>query len=152
MSSQLGDFHKWDIVYPLRYPESILCTSCSRYFSISHSQACSHCKVANNVSNIIVKVRPMILWIDKSAWYKSMCFGIPLSTTQYYSDKYNHGILIDDCIFENPNFSKPHRAVISQATRADGNAFQSTSRIGCINNRMVQDEIEKKLLEWVFGY
>ena len=143
-------FSKWDIVYPLRYPEAVQCTSCGEYFTISHKQKCSHCGIENNVSGIIAKIRPMILWIDQLNWYNSMTFGIPLSTTKYYTDSFNQAIAISDCVFWNKLFEKPMRAILCQATRADGNVLQAKHRIGQVADRVVRRNIEDKLFKWLF--
>jgi hypothetical protein len=144
-------FQKWDIVYPLRYPESVQCTYCGNHFTINEKQECLHCKKINNVSNIIAKVRPMILWIGQTGWYRSMTFGIPLSTTNYYSDRLNHAIAISNCMFIDKSYEKPMRAVLCQATRADGCVIETKHLVGKITDNVVKQQIEDKLFNWLFS-
>lgn len=144
-------FCRWDIVYPSRYPESILCRKCKNHFTIRNIQECSHCREPNNVSNIIVKIRPLILWVNQDKWFNSMAFGIPLSTSGFYSDTFNHAIKIEDCTFFQKDKEKPMRALIFQATRVDGNVLHSKTLIGKLSSSKVKSEIENKLLEWIFG-
>ena len=143
-------FSRWDIVYPLRYPESVQCKFCGRPYTINPKQACTYCHGENNVSNIIAKVRPMILWISQKGWYKSMTFGIPLSTTGFYSDNNNQEIKISDCLFLDKGFEKPMRAVLCQATRADGNVIQTKHVIGKITDEVLKKTIEDKLFAWLW--
>lgn len=147
----MSTFSKWDIVYVSRYPESIKCSACNNHYTINPNQECSHCKHVNNVTNLIAKVRPMILWIDKSNWYKSMTFGIPLSTSDFHSDKWNHAINISDCLFFDSKYEKPMRAVICQATRADGNVVSDRTLVGKITDQVTRLKIENKLLDWLFA-
>ncbi len=149
-SSMTTAFAKWDIVYPLRYPEAILCSSCHNYFTINPQQECLHCHTFNHVSNIIAKVRPMILWIDKSKWYSSMTFGIPLSTSRFFTDNHNEAISIAHCVFLDKKYEKPMRAVLSQATRADGNVLLAKHKVGQVTDLAIRANIENKLLNWLF--
>lgn len=144
-------FSKWDIVYPLRYPEAIQCSSCGNYLTINSQQECSYCHKKNNVSNIIAKIRPMILWIDQSNWYKSMAFGIPLSTTGYFTDSHNQAIKLSDCIFFEKRYEKPMRAILCQATRADGCVIERKHLVGKLTNQVIRNNIENKLFTWLFG-
>ena len=146
------NFNKWDIVYPLRYPESIYCEHCRNYFSIPYNQRCSHCNTNHNVSNIIDKVRPAILWVDKTRWFKNMTFGIPISS-QLYTDNFNEFVAMDQINFITTNLQliKPFRAVIYQATRIDGSAINEFSLIGKIVDKTIQNKINIKLLEWLFN-
>ncbi len=102
----------------------------------------------------MAKVRPMILWINQTGWYQSMTFGIPLSTTigkyQYVSDNLNQIIDISDCVFFDKAYEKPMRAVICQATRADGNVIQSKHFIGKVTDEALKKQIEDKLFAWLF--
>lgn len=147
------DFKKWDIIYTSRFPETIDChnASCGSSFFISKYN-CPNCNQENNVSNIIAKVRPIILWIDKIHWFKSMTFGIPLSASKMYDDRYNQIILLSDYTFvhSNNNYHKPMRAVVHQATRFDGNVFRGDMLVGKINNTVIQKKIEDKLLDWLW--
>lgn len=146
-------FNKWDIIYTSRFPESVKCRNkhCGTYFNISHYY-CPKCNCKNRVSNIIAKIRPILLWIDQSNWFQSMTFGIPLSA-KIYEDKYSHPILLNDYVFLHSDaiYHKPMRAVIHQATRVDGNVFRNDMLIGKINNSVVQYNIENKLFEWIWG-
>lgn len=147
------DFKKWDIIYTSRFPESIKChnTTCGNSFLISEYN-CPHCKTPNNISSIIGKIRPILLWIDQSNWFESMTFGIPLSSVKIYENKYNFPVLLTDYVFlhSNGSYNKPMRAVIHQATRIDGNVFRDDMLIGKVNNVVVQQNIENKLFNWLW--
>lgn len=146
-------FKKWDIVYISRFPETIQCSNlkCCRHFSIV-DQNCPHCNSKNNVSSVIGKPRPIILWLDKIFWSQSMAFGIPLSKTNMYSDKFNQIIKLPEYQFTHNdlNYKIPMRAVICQSTRIDGNVLQKGSIIGRITDSVLQKNIENKLLNWIF--
>lgn len=143
-------FSKWDIVYISRFPETIKC-SCRRYFSIL-SYPCPHCGINNNVSNIMAKTRPILLWIAQARWHESMAFAIPLSSSNLINNIYNQIIYLPDYAFlhSDPNYKRPMRAVIHQATRIDGNVLNTNRLIGKIVNLTLQSEIENKLLNWLF--
>jgi hypothetical protein len=147
------EFKKWDIIYTSRFPESIKChnSSCGNSFLIS-DYSCPHCSSKNNVSNVIAKIRPVLLWIDQSNWYESMTFGIPLSSGRIFENKYNYPVLLTDYTFLHSDgiYNKPMRAVIHQATRIDGNVFRNNMLIGRINNAVVQQNIENRLLDWLW--
>lgn len=147
-------FRKWDIIYTSRFPESVQCRNrnCGRHFTISE-YSCPHCGCRNYVSNIIGKIRPILLWLDKSKWFESMAFAIPLSCGRIYENDYNQPISLNDYVFlhSNQNRHRPMRAIIHQATRVDGNVLSLNKKIGRITNAVVQQKIENKLLEWIFG-
>jgi hypothetical protein len=114
---------------------------------------CECCGGENSISNIISKIRPILLWLDQGDWYNSMSFAIPLSTTNpSLNNKYAHPILLSDFTFfhNNKSYQRPMRAVIHQATRVDGNVLNSDKLIGKLNNSMAQQYIENKLLDWIF--
>lgn len=148
------NYQRWDIIYPSRYPESVKCTGCNNYFSIPSNQNCPSCNSIENVSNIIDKPRPCVLWIDKARWFDNMTFAIPLSSnpSRLYSNKFNVLVRTDQATFfkGKENYIKPFRAVIFQATRIDGSSFNEHKLIGRITNIFIQEEIEIKLIEWLF--
>lgn len=80
-----------------------------------------------------------------------MTFGIPLSSTRYYSDGHNEAIAIDHCLFFDKKYEKPMRAILSQATRADGNVLIAKHKVGQITDMTIKINIENKLLNWLFG-
>lgn len=148
-------FSKWDIIYTSKFPESIQCKNpiCKKYITVSDT-FCPHCQGANNISNIISKIRPVILWIDQVDWYQSMAFAIPLSATNPYTqDLYNEPILLTHYSFlhTDSQYKKPMRAVIHQSTRIDGNVLDKTKIIGKITDTVVQGKIENKMLKWIFN-
>lgn len=146
-------FKKWDIVFSTRFPETIQCTNfkCRRNFSIAKHQ-CDYCKTENNVSSIVAKPRPIIVWLDQRLWHKSMAFGIPLSLTNIIEDPYNHMVLLQHYLFSHTDktYNQPMRAIIHQATRIDGNTLNKDKIIGTITDKITQDAIENKLLDWLF--
>lgn len=146
-------FKKWDIIYISKFPESIQCSSsdCRRHFSPSKS-SCPYCGSENMISNLIAKIRPIILWLDNDYWIESMAFGIPLSSNKIYSNKHNQKILLTDYVFSHKDsrYERPMRALIHQATRIDGCVLSKSKIIGTITNSVVKDEIENKLFEWIF--
>ncbi len=146
-------FHKWDIIYISRFPETIKCSNprCCRDFSITN-YSCPYCGQNNTVSNVIGKPRPIILWLDQSFWSQSMAFAIPLSKTKLYEDKVNEIIKLSDYQFLHPKeiYRQPMRAIICQATRIDGCIFSQNSLIGKIQNIVLREKIETKLLNWIF--
>ena len=144
-------YHRWDIIYPNRFPESVECKSCHQHFSISETQQCSHCSYPNHYHNLITKNRPSILWTNQYDWYNSMAFCIPLSSSRFLFDKMLHGIKIEDCIFYDKSYERPMTAIICQATRVDIKAFDYKPTIAKIVDTLVQEYIEDKLLNWIFG-
>jgi len=143
-------FGKWDIVWPEKYPESISCKSCHNAFLNDYVQNCPDCGCPNQVSALIAKHRPLLLWIPQINWYKSMAFGIPLSLSGFYSDPRNHAINISDCVYLDKAEEKPRRAVIAQATRIDCGSFISKTKLGMVTDQIVQHTIEDKLFNWLF--
>ena len=133
-------FEKWDIIYTAKFPESVQCRKCMKYFMPCMSKcSCGH---DNNISSIVNKIRPVLLWIEKLDWFQSMAFAIPLSTTNsMLEDKFNEPIEIKDFNFihTNEDYLRPMRAMIHQSTRIDGNALPSNEIIG-----KVTDNIKKK--------
>ncbi|MCR4330222.1 MAG: hypothetical protein NUV65_06795 [Candidatus Roizmanbacteria bacterium] len=93
----------------------------------------------------------MILWIDKIRWYDSMTFGIPLSTSDFFSDTHNQEIKIEHCIFFDKRYESPMRAVLAQATRTDGNVLLAKHKVGHIADSTIKTQIEEKLWVWLFG-
>jgi hypothetical protein len=147
----MSDFSKWDIVYTSKFPETIKCSSCNRYF-MPLSSLCV-CGTVNNISNIVAKIRPILLWIDKDNWSQSMAFAIPLSTSRLSEDKRNEIIFLNDFRFthKDQKYYKPMRAIISQSTRVDGNVLKERNIIGRVIDKTKQSKIENKLLDWLFG-
>lgn len=144
-------WEKWDMVYVSRYPESVDCESCKQPFLI-HTTPCEHCKKDNVVSNIVNKVRPVLLWIGQDRWFQSMSFGIPLSTTNIHEGKYEHPIYLNHYQFlhRKKERNKPMRVMITQATRIDGMALKKSELIGKLNDIITQRQIENKLMDWIF--
>lgn len=151
------DYQQWDIVYPTRYPESVKCSDCNNYFSIPSLQKCPTlgCPHSENVSSIIDKPRPCVLWIDKSRWFDNMTFGIPLSSNpgRLHTDQFNVLVMTNQTVYFSgkEKYIKPFRVVIHQATRVDGSAFNEHNLIGRIIDKRVQDEIELRLVNWLFN-
>lgn len=146
-------FKKWDIIYISRFPESIPCKKCKKHFMIANHR-CSYCQTLNNVSSIIAKIRPAILWIDQSRWFESMSFAIPLSTSRPEIVRtYDEPIALSQYSFlhKNIKFHRPMRAVIHQATRIDGCVLQAPWLLGKITDVVVQKKIEDKLFNWLFS-
>ena len=147
-------FKKWDIIYTSRFPESIKCRNrnCGRSFIISN-YCCPYCGCKNNISNIVSKIRPILLWIDKENWFESMTFGIPLSVSKIYENDYNQPIYLSDYTFLHNDriYHRPMRALIHQATRVDGNVFKQDKIIGKISNNVIKQKIENKLFKWLWG-
>lgn len=147
------DFKKWEIIYISRFPETIKCQHCPNYYSISE-HICPHCKKLNNIlTNIIAKPRPFLLWLDKSNWIDSMSFGIPLSTSNLLNiTKTNVLIQKNHYIFTHSKstYNQPMRAIIHQATRVDGNVCERKDVIGIVTDKVIQEEIQNKLFEWLF--
>jgi len=114
----------------------------------------SHCNCGaeNRISNIIDKIRPVILWIDQEGWFNSMAFAIPLNKSRIYEDNFNEILLLRDYNFihSNNNYETPMRAVIHQATRVDGNVLKNKNIIGQVTNKVKQKSIESKLFNWIF--
>jgi len=92
----------------------------------------------------------MILWITQKNWYNSMAFGIPLSASRYITDNLNQTVKISDCLFFDKNYEKPMTAILCQATRVDGNIFESKHLVGQITNESVKTNIQNKLFAWLF--
>lgn len=145
-------FEKWDIIYAQRFPESVKCSKCSRYFNVSN-YPCPFCRQKINISNIIAKIRPIIIWIDQSRWFQNISFAIPLNSSQLFENNYNHIIHLGDYIFSHSDrkYQRPMRAIIHQATRVDGNTLSRNLHIGKITNTKVQKQIEDKLFNWIFS-
>lgn len=145
---------KWDIVYISKFPESIKCTnsSCGKHFMLNPQQACTFCNTPTHVSNIIGKIRPVLLWSNQNDWFDSMAFGIPLSSSDLVENMYNELVNINDYTFVHTNnkLHRPMRAVICQSTRIDGCVLNSNSLIGKLTNTTVQDKIQNKLFSWLF--
>lgn len=80
-----------------------------------------------------------------------MTFGIPLSTSDFHSDNWNHAINISDCLFTDTKYERPMRAIICQATRADGNVISDKAFIGKVTNEVTKSQIENKMLAWLFS-
>jgi len=93
----------------------------------------------------------MILWVSQDKWHKSMTFGIPLSTSGYFKDRHNEIVEIAHCTFFDKQYEKPMRAIVSQATRADGNVLRAKHKIGQIVDTTIRTNIENKLWEWLFS-
>jgi hypothetical protein len=146
------DFAKWDLIYCTRYPETVHCDNCHGYFNFEPKQDCTSCGTRRNVSNIITKVRPCILWIDQDRWVGGMSFAIPVSSSRFYSNDHNEQISLSQITYStsNINLQRPIRAVIYQATRIDGGAFNTHDVLGKVTDRVVQERIETKLISWLF--
>ncbi len=146
-------FKKWDLIYINRFPETVICgnPACHREFTINEV-ACEFCGTSVAVSNIVAKIRPVLLWLDQSRWYQSMSFAIPLSTSSLRDDLYNKIIRLEDYVFTSDNlkYHQPMRAMIHQATRIDGNVLHASRMIGRVINNTLQKEIEEKLFNWIF--
>lgn len=145
-------FQKWDIIYTSRFPESVQCKKCEHYFSIS-KHACQSCGMENNVSSIVAKIRPIVLWLDQKNWFKSMAFAIPVSTTDVLQqDAFNHVVKLENYSFTHSDkkYHQPMRAIVHQATRIDGNVLDTNKLIGKITDVITQQQIEEKLLNWIF--
>lgn len=150
----MGPFKKWDILYASKFPESVTCP-CGKELMVSASEICIHCKRKIAISNIIPKIRPIILWIDQDSWYKSMAFGIPLTRSNPATeDKYNQPIFLPSYsyIYKDAKYHAPMRAVITHATRVDGNVFHSRNLIGRITDTLVQRKLDNKMLDWLFSH
>lgn len=146
-------FQKWDIVYAAKFPDTCQCTNskCGFNFSVDRHN-CPHCGEENIVSHLIGKPRPVIVWIDQANWVESMAFGIPTSAGKIYFDKVNEVIGLNHYQFLHKDqiLKRPMRAVISQATRIDGNALPKHQLIGRITDSVVQQKIQDKLFNWIF--
>jgi hypothetical protein len=145
-------FEKWDIIYTAKFPESVQCQVCRNYVMPCVSKC--NCGHENNISNIVNKIRPVLLWIDKLNWFESMAFAIPLSTTNsMLENKFNEPIEIKDFNFihTNKDYFRPMRAMIHQSTRIDGNALPSNEIIGKVTDNVKKEKIENKLFSWIFG-
>lgn len=143
-------FSKWDIIYTSKFPESVKCADCGVFFMPCISSCtCGH---LNNISNIVDKVRPILLWIDKYDWFQSMTFAIPLSASRVVEDNYNEPILLEDYTFihKDEKYHRPMRAIIHQSTRIDGNVLNEHRVIGRLINEVRMKKIEDKLFNWVF--
>lgn len=146
-------FKKWDIVYITRFPETIQCTNprCGSYLT-AFDVECRNCGKKIKISNLIAKIRPVILWKSQSSWHESMSFGIPLSASRLTEDMFNEVISLSDYTYlnKNPKYQKPMRAVITQSSRIDGNLLTEKMLIGKLTNQTIQSKIENKLLSWLF--
>ena len=145
-------WNRWDIVFVTKYPEEIDCKGCRRPLSITNEK-CTHCGAITNVSSIVAKPRPALLWIDRANWRENITFAIPLSTTRLAEDDHQHIIKIEHCTFSNPDikYQVPMRAMIYQSSRVDGNVLREKKRIGVLTDTSVRNAIENKLLSWIFG-
>lgn len=146
-------FSKWDIIYISRFPETVKCSgnTCGRHFSLLKYN-CPYCGYSNTVSNLTAKTRPILLWVGQTKWHESMTFAIPLSASNLINDTHNAIIYLPDYAFlhSDQKYHRPMRAVIHQATRIDGNVLNSKKLIGKITNQILQDQIDNKLLNWLF--
>ncbi len=81
-----------------------------------------------------------------------MTFGIPLSSSSLVDDSHNQCIYLPEYAFvhADPRYNIPMRAIISQATRVDGNVFNQARLIGNITDLSVRGKIENKLFDWLF--
>src|SRR5581483_1393279 len=143
---------KWQIIYAQRFPECVKCSYCSHEFLLS-VHACPQCTRPVQISNIIAKTRPILLWTDQKSWSNSMAFSIPLSASNpLHTDDLNQSVQISDCAFytTDTQYHLPRRAIISQATRIDGGALLSSTLIGEITNEAIKGTIESKLFNWIF--
>jgi hypothetical protein len=143
-------FSKWDIIYTSKFPEAVRCSKCGNFFMPCHSNCeCGH---KNNISSIVAKVRPVLLWIDKYNWRESMAFAIPLSKTNIMENDYNEPIYLPDYDFihKDKKFNLPMRAMIHQATRIDGNVLKGDKIIGKLTDTVKMHKIEEKLFNWIF--
>lgn len=147
-------FLKWDIIYISKFPESIVCNNpnCKRNITVSDT-ICPFCKKGNNISQIVAKIRPIVLWIGQDRWYESMAFGIPLSKSRIIENKYNQPILLPHYLFlhKKPIYNQPMRAIIHQATRIEGCVLNKGNLIGRITDKIIQQKIEEKMFSWIFG-
>lgn len=145
-------FKKWDIIYISKFPETVVCSNpkCRKTLSFTEHK-CKSCNHTNHLSNIVEKVRPIILWLDQTDWFDSMAFAIPLSASKIGNDKYNQVIALNDFLFlhSDKKYERPMRAMIHQATRIDGNVLNRQRLIGKVNNSVLQIQIENKLREWL---
>lgn len=146
---------KWDIVYITRLPETANCTNnkCCRVFSIEPLQKCPYCNKEVNISEIIAKPRPHILWIDKKYWFRSLSFGIPLSKSKPLEENvYNEPIPLQSYAFlhEDTTYYRPMRAIVCQATRIAGNIISERHLLGRLTDETLKKKIESKLIDWLF--
>ena len=144
------EFSKWDIIYASKFPETVKCNNCGDFFMPCKS-ICK-CGYQNSISNIVDKLRPILLWIDKYDWFQSMSFAIPISSSKILENNYNEPILLEDFIFIHKNkiYYRPMRAIIHQATRIDGNILSRNKIIGRLTNEVRMKKIEEKLFNWIF--
>jgi hypothetical protein len=147
----MSQFFKWDIIYTSKFPESIQCGGCKNFFMPCKSSC--ECGYENNISNIVDKIRPILLWIDKNNWRDSMAFAILLSASRILENDYNEPIYLSDYKFKHKNniYNRPMRAMIHQSTRIDGNILKKDKIIGKLTNLVKMRKIEDKLFNWMFG-
>jgi hypothetical protein len=144
-------FEKWDILWTSKFPEMIQCRACRNHF-LPFESKCS-CGSFNRITNVINKVRPVILWTGKKDWFESMAFAIPLSTTGLVEGDYRSILLLEDYLFSHKDnkYNQPMKVLINQATRIDGNVLSSKKIIGKVTNEKKRAEIEEKLINWIFN-
>lgn len=143
---------KWEIYYISRFPECIPCKKCHRSI-MPETTNCPHCHSLNRMSNLVAKIRPIILWSNQKYWKESMAFGIPLSKTNpIVENDFNQPILMDDYsyLYSNEKYHNPMRALIHQSTRIDGNVLSQHWLLGEITNDIVKQKIDNKLFNWIF--
>ncbi|MFC1615407.1 hypothetical protein ACFL2L_01270 [Patescibacteria group bacterium] len=133
-----------------KFPESVQCKICKSYFMPCEGK-CS-CGQINNVSSIISKIRPVLLWIGQNSWYNSMAFAIPLSSSKIIENQYNQPIYLEHYSFLHKNaiYHRPMRAIVHQSTRIDGCALKQERIIGKLTDQLIQSKIESKLFNWIF--
>ncbi len=142
---------KWDMVFVPKFPESIKCKLCKKDF-IPHKCNCPVCTQETDISHIISKQpRPVLIWIHQLNWHSSMAFGIPLSS-KYKPDLFKVLIKPDDYNFLNISQDKAiaQTAIINQATRFSGNTINIAKVFGKLTDIIIQEEINKKLNDWLF--
>ena len=149
----MSDIFKWDIIFVSKFPESIKCSNCGDFF-IPYFGVCTECNKKIRISRVMPKKRPVLIWISKSKWHKSMAFGIPLSKdVRKLTKNYDQLIEIKDCKYlnTNPIYQIPRNAAINQATRIDGNNLNSNDIIAKLTNEVIKNLIQDKLIEWLFS-
>ena len=139
------------MVFVPKFPESIKCKLCKKDF-IPHKCNCPVCTQETDISHIISKQpRPVLIWIHQLNWHSSVAFGIPLSSI-YKPDLFKVLIKPENCNFLNISQDKviARTAIINQATRFSGNTINITKVFGRLKDILIQEEINKKLNDWLF--
>jgi len=146
-----GYIEKWDMVFVPKFPESIKCEHCNNEF-IPDKCICANCKKETNFLHLIPKQpRPVLIWLNQLNWHKSMTFGIPLSRT-YKPDLFNILIKPEHCDFfiSSPDIEIARTVAINQATRFSGNTINFSEVFARITDKLIQEDIQNKLNNWLF--